>query len=335
MTDVRKIAKWTVVVLSLGIVIGSLLFIIRQSRPKPPLQLTGVVLRRDTDPRKQIPIADAEVTATTESTTTRTVSDASGLFSFTLLAREGEPQIAKLVFDQSGYVPLEIPKATGNQLYLAYMTPLPEKMILPVNQKVITLSNVLVRYTEKATVTNNTGSLVKPFQVVNTGNLPCNETEPCSPDGKWKATIYSFVEQGHDQVFRHPRLACIAGPCPFTRIESQDLTEDGHDLKISVRNWSDTATYLLEAEVSQTITTDAVRQSYPTEFGSSMSFILPASAQGPSIEADVDGQPIVFPLGPDLLVSWGTCSVKVAADKTKAYRCDLKPGYRFPPVTGR
>jgi hypothetical protein len=334
MTDVRKIAKWAVAVLSLAILIGSVLFIIRQSRPKPPLRLTGVVLRRDTDPRKQIPLADAEVTATTASTTTRTVSDPSGLFSFTLPAREGEPQVAKLAFAHSGYEPLDITNATGNQLYLAYMKPLPEKMTMPVNQKVVTLSNVRVRYTEKATVTNNIGPLVKPFQVVNKGNVPCDQTQPCSPDGKWKATIYSFVEQGHDQVFRHPRLACIAGPCPFTRIESQDLVDDGHSLKISVRNWSDTATFLLEAEVSQTITTDVVRQSYPTEFGSSMSFILPASAQGPSVEADVDGQPIVFPLGPDLLVSWGTCSVKVAPDKTKAFRCDLKPGYRFPPASG-
>jgi hypothetical protein len=335
MTDVRKIAKWAVAVLSLAILIGSVLFIIRQSRPKPPLQLTGVVLRRDTDPRKQIPLADAEVTATTASTTTRTLSDASGFFSFTLPPREGEPQVAKLAFAHSEYVPFDISEATGNQLYLAYMTPLPEKMILPVTHKVTTLSNVRVRYTEKATVTNNIGPLVKPFQVVNTGNIPCDQSEPCSPDHKWKATIYSFVEQGHDHVFRHPRLACIAGPCPFTRIESPDLVEDAHDLKISVRNWSDTATFLLEAEVSQTRTTDVVRQSYPTEFGSSMSFILPASAQGPSVEADVDGQPIVFPLGPDLLVSWGTCSVKVAPDKTRAYRCDLKAGYRFPPAAGR
>jgi hypothetical protein len=329
MINGRNIAIWATAVLSVAIVIGSLLFIIRQSRPKPPLHLTGVTLRRDTDPRKQIPIADAEVTASTFSTATRTVSDASGLFSFTLPAEEGEPQVAKLAFAHPGYLPLEISAATGNQLYLAYMTPLPQKMMAPVTGKVSTLSNVRVRYSEKATVTNNTGPLVKPFEIVNTGNVPCYQREPCSPDGEWKASIVSFVEHGGDQVFRHPRLACIAGPCPFTRIESQDLVSDGHDLKISVRNWSDTATFLLEAEVSQTIISDVVRQSYPTIFGPSMSFILPASAEGPSIEADLDGQPIVFPLGPDLIVSWGTCSVKVSPDQTKLYRCDLKPEYRF------
>ncbi len=335
MTDVRNIAKWTVAVLSMAIVVGSLLFIIRQSRPKPPIRLTGITLRRDTDPRKQIPIADAEVTATTDFTVTKTVSDASGLFSLTLPAEEGEPQVAKLTFAHPGYLPFQISRATGNQLYLAYMTPTPEKMVSPVTGNMVTLASIRVRYSEKATITNNTGSLVKAFEVVNTGNVPCSPNEPCSPDNKWKATIYSFVEHGQDQLFRHPRLACIAGPCPFTRIEAQDLVADGHDLKISIRNWSDTATFLLEAEVSQTITTDVVRQSYPTIFGSSMSFILPATAEGPSIEADLNGQPIVFPLGPDLIVSWGTCSVQVSPDQTKVYRCDLKPGYRFQPPAGR
>lgn len=335
MIEWRKIAIWATAVLSIIIVIGSLLFIIRQSRPKPPLRLTGVTLRRDTDPRKQIPIAGAEVTASTISTVTRTLSDASGSFSFTFPAQEGEPQVANLAFAHSGYRPLEISSATGNQLYLAYMTPVPQKIMAPVSRNVSTLSNVRVRYSEKAMITNNIGPLVKPFEVVNTGNMPCNQHEPCSPDGKWKATVNSFVEHGGEQVFRHSRLACIAGPCPFTRIESQDLVADGHDLKISVRNWSDTATFLLEAEVSQTIVSDVVRQSYPTIFGPSMSFILPASAEGPSIEADVNGQPIVFPLGPDLIVSWGTCSVKVSPDQTKLYRCDLKPGYQFPADDGR
>ncbi len=329
MIDGRKIAIGATVVLSVAIVVGSLLFIIRQSRPKPPLRLTGVTLQRDTDPRKQIPIAGAEVTARTLSTVIRTVSDASGLFSFTIPVEEGGPQVPKLVVAHSGYLPLEISEATGNQLYLAYMTPVPQKMVSPVTGRVSIFSNVRLRYSEKATVTNNIGPLVKPFEVVNTGNIPCKNQEPCSPDGKWKASVDSFVEHGGDHEFRHARLACIAGPCPFTRIESQDLLADGHDLKISVRNWSDTATFLLEAEVSQTIITDVVRQSYPTIFGPSMSFILPASAEGPSIEADVNGQPIVFPLGPDLIVSWGTCSVKVSPDQTKLYRCDLKPEYRF------
>ena len=85
----------------------------------------------------------------------------------------------------------------------------------------------------------------------------------------------------------------------------------------------------MEAEVVQTIGTEIVRRSYPAIFGRSMNFTLPASAQGPSIEAEVDGSQIVFPLGPRLLLSWADCHVELDPDRTKLYRCDLKPQYVF------
>jgi hypothetical protein len=74
---------------------------------------------------------------------------------------------------------------------------------------------------------------------------------------------------------------------------------------------------------------DAIRQAYPAIYGRAMSFTLPAAAEGPSVEADLGEADIVFPLGPDLLLSWADCSLQVGADQTKLYRCDLKPGYEF------
>jgi hypothetical protein len=74
---------------------------------------------------------------------------------------------------------------------------------------------------------------------------------------------------------------------------------------------------------------DMIRQSYPIIFGRTMNFTLPGTAEGPSIEAAVNGNDIVFPLGPALILSWGTCTVKVDADRSKLIRCELKPGYRF------
>ena len=74
---------------------------------------------------------------------------------------------------------------------------------------------------------------------------------------------------------------------------------------------------------------DAIRQAYPAIYGRSMSFTLPATAEGPSIEADLGGGEIVFPLGPALQLSWAECSLQMAADQTKLYRCELKPGYQF------
>jgi hypothetical protein len=74
---------------------------------------------------------------------------------------------------------------------------------------------------------------------------------------------------------------------------------------------------------------DMVRHSYPVIFGGSMNFTLPPGAQGPSIEAEMNGLDIVFPLGPKLILSWANCSVEFSPDQTKLYRCKLRPGFRF------
>jgi hypothetical protein len=60
-----------------------------------------------------------------------------------------------------------------------------------------------------------------------------------------------------------------------------------------------------------------------------MNFTLPALAKGLSIEAEVDGSEIVFPLGPELQLSWATCRFDSGPEGTKQYRCELKAGYRF------
>jgi hypothetical protein len=88
-------------------------------------------------------------------------------------------------------------------------------------------------------------------------------------------------------------------------------------------------TFLVEAEVVRTMLSDTIRQAHPSIFGQDMTFTLPVTGQGPSVEAEVDGLRIVFPLGPDLSLSWASCNVQVASNRTKLYSCELKPGYRF------
>jgi hypothetical protein len=56
---------------------------------------------------------------------------------------------------------------------------------------------------------------------------------------------------------------------------------------------------------------------------------LPASAEAVSIQADVDGSMIVFPLGPALYLSWADCQLSLNKDQSKIYRCELKPGFQF------
>jgi hypothetical protein len=85
----------------------------------------------------------------------------------------------------------------------------------------------------------------------------------------------------------------------------------------------------LEAEVFGQQVSENVRQSYPVIFGRNFDFSLPAAAEGPSLEAELGGTPITFPLGPDPNLSWAACTVTTAKDHAKTYRCELKPGYKF------
>jgi hypothetical protein len=87
--------------------------------------------------------------------------------------------------------------------------------------------------------------------------------------------------------------------------------------------------FLLEAQVVHSMSGDMVRQSYPVKIGPGMDFTLPPIAQGLSIEAEISGVDVVYPLGPSLAVSWATCTVSVDSDRAKRYHCDLKAGYRF------
>jgi hypothetical protein len=176
------------------------------------------------------------------------------------------------------------------------------------------------------------GSAVRTFQVGNKGNVPCDHRSPCSPDGKWKAASASVsLDAGADHTFGNVRASCIAGPCPFTRIDSSGFIQGGRNIRVSASDWSDTATFLLEAEVYQTAISSNVRELYPVIFGRTLNFTLPPTQEGVSLEADVDGSPMVFPLGPNLNLSWATCTVRTGTDteKTTVYRCELKPDYRF------
>ncbi len=60
-----------------------------------------------------------------------------------------------------------------------------------------------------------------------------------------------------------------------------------------------------------------------------MNFTLPATAEGPSIEAELDGNAIVFPLGRSLNLSWANCRMETGTDRSKRYVCELKPQYQF------
>ncbi len=298
-----------------------------------PIVLTGVTLVENNDPKNQVPIAGADVSATRGTETVRTTSDSSGLWRITLPPQQASsqqpPPSIRLSFKHSGYQPVDMAVYGSHRIFIARLTPIAELVNADSRKSDIVISNVRVRYSEKSTSTSNTGSLAEELQVPNQGGYPCSGAKTCSPDGKWKATERSFSIGAQGNELRRTRLSCVAGPCPFSKVVTQDLVDQGRTMKITILNWSDTVTYLLEAEVVRTEVSDIIRQSYPAHLGDSMTFSLPNTAEGPSIEAELAKQDIVFPLGPFLKLSWAYCTEKPGQNDSKLYRCDLKPGYRF------
>jgi len=299
---------------------------------KNPVYIRGAVVATDSDPTKELPVADVEVTVINGSPGDSVRTDASGFFSIPMPLRRrmrlGQP--VGLTFRHPDYQPLDLPDVTGEKLYIAHLIPLAGVAPARVHGPEVRIANIVAKYSINTTTVINVGSAVKPFQVVNTGNIPCEGQRPCSPDGKWKAAIgTALLDAGRGNEFHNARASCVAGPCPFTRIENDNFETAGRILKVSALNWSDTTTFLLEAEVYKPVVSDILRQSYPVTFDRALTFTLPGAAEGVSIEAELDGAMIVFPLGPKLFLSWASCQSLVNKDQTKVYRCELKPGYRF------
>lgn len=328
MTGRERITAWVAGVLLLGGAVGTMVWMQRVRPNQQPVVVSGVVLVRDNNPANQTPISGADVTAATASAMVSTKSDVSGLYRVSLPPRSREEPIM-LTFEHSGYLTMELTAPAGMLVVARMASSAP--LETPVQKQAESvIATPRIRYSVKNTMATNIGSAVETFDVENTGNVPCNNSPPCSPDNEWKAASKSYtMDAGEGNDYRNVRVSCIAGPCPFTKIESETQSGNNRLLKVTVLDWSDPTTFLVEAEVSQTRVGDIVRQSYPVIFGSTMNFTLPPGAEGPSIEAELNRNDIVFPLGPDLILSWANCTMKVSPGQGQLYRCELKAGYQF------
>jgi hypothetical protein len=295
-------------------------------RHRPLTELTGVVLQQDRDPAKQPPIKGAEVFLSGGLSQGSAWSDAAGLFHLKLRPGVRIGQSATLIVRHQDYIAARILEILQDRLYVIRVVPAPSHISNPQ-----ILTDLKIRYTVRSTRTEDVSSAMKRFEVVNQGDVPCRDRFPCSPDGKWKATIGRVtLDAVEGSEFHNARVTCIAGPCPFTRIEKDGFSAGGRSISVAVRDWSDTVSFVLEADVTRSVTSETVRQAFPVLFNQVLSFTLPASAQGTTIEATLDGMDIVYPLGPALELSWADCSVTVTKNDVKLVRCTLKPGYQFP-----
>jgi hypothetical protein len=331
--------KIILIIVAVAVVGSAAIFLLRRQHIWHPnfSTIRGAVIRHDEDASKELPIADVVVTGSRGTMTVTARTDASGYFELKFPEPIWPGQTVDLKFRNGDYKPLDVHlkmafRSTVRRLVIAAMQPIPQPVVSESGASPSVVSNIRIRYTVSSQQEDNVGSVVKTFQVVNRGNIPCRHFAPCSPGGEWKAANGSItLDAGQDNQFRNVRVSCIAGPCPFTRINTSGFAQGGRTIVASALNWSDTATFLVEAEVFHTALVSNVRESYPVIYDRALNFSLPASEEGVSIEAEIGGQPMVFPLGPNLDLSWATCTSRTngEAKQSAIYRCELKQGYRF------
>jgi hypothetical protein len=332
----NKIQIWMAVALAGAITVGLVWFGIRHWRPRWTI-IQGATIRGDSDTRKQSPIAGVSISASHGSDVVTTQSDPSGYFKIAFPGTVLPGQTVNLSFSHSDYRAVDMSvtirfRSSLRQLLVVAMEPATAQPNVDPDPSSSVVSNIKVRYTVNSQDEENIGNAVKTFQVINQGNIPCRHQNPCSPDGQWKAATASVeldAETGNE--FRDARASCIAGPCPFTRIDSSRFAAGGRTIAVSALDWSDTATFLLEAEVFHKAIVSNVRESFPVVFGRALTFTLPPTAEGVSLEAELNGMQMVFPLGPELNLSWAECSTRSGSngEESRVYQCELKPGYHF------
>jgi hypothetical protein len=313
-----------------------LIFGLRHWRPRWSV-IQGAVIRSDSDVRKQQPIAGVQITARYSESSVSTQSDASGYFRIAIPGAVLPGRTVMLSFQRRGYKSLALPvvirfRSSLRNLIVAAMQPAAAAAAENPQIAPTVVSNIRVRYTVNDQKQENVGSAVRTFVVYNKANVPCRHQGPCSPDGYWKAATGSIrLDAGAGNVFRNARASCIAGPCPFTKIDSSGFAQGGRIITASALDWSGPATFLLQAEVYQTTTVSKVRESYPVIFGRGFNFSVPPTGEGVSLETELGGVQIIFPLSPKLDMGWAACTARNGASEANSsfYQCELKPGYRF------
>jgi hypothetical protein len=320
--------KFLLIVLLLAIP-ASLLWVRHLKRRT--VTVVGAVITRSSDPAKELPIAGVRVSTQEGRLAAESVSDSSGLYKLTMrrLLLFGSRGIT-VHFRHPEYQPLNLYIPVTGALTVAKLVPVSRANRSEDNGSKQIVASPVVRYSIKRATEENVGSAARSFVVSNQGNVPCNGASLCSPDKKWKAAIGSIsLDAGTGHEFRNARASCIAGPCPFTRIDTSNLGHPGQVIHVSAVTWSDTATFLVEAEVVHPMVSDVVRYSYPFISDNALNFTLPHPAEGLSIQAELNSQNIIFPVGPTLMLSWADCNARSNPDQTRVYRCELKSGYRL------
>ena len=95
-----------------------------------------------------------------------------------------------------------------------------------------------------------------PLRVVSTSSptpnrdsMPCDQREPCSPDGKWFAALTELtVRAGEGEELRNARISCDGNSCGWRKDLYPEYSDDKRVVVGKVLTWSKPVVLRLEAE---------------------------------------------------------------------------------------
>ncbi len=322
-----------------GILLATaLLLLMRRDSSLGSLEIQGAVLRQDPDLRRQQPIADARVEVRSGRSLWTGETNGEGYFRIPIRKILLPGSQFSFTITHSDFEPLHVATSVGlraarHQLHIFRLIPTtPDSSQQAPGASPVRVTGLRVRFVENGSTENNIGSISRTFEVKNRGNQPCDPKSTCSPDGRWRAAQMQLpLNAGAGNRFEQLRVSCIAGPCPFTRTATSTDAHNASLMTVKAWDWSDTATFLVEAEVYHTSFSSAVHHLFPVLFGRTLNFTLPSNEEGVSLEAELNGTMMVFPLGPEGDLSWASCVVRESdsSNPMHVYHCELKPGFSF------
>ncbi len=147
------------------------------SKPKDLRSITGAVLRQDPDFGKQLPIANAQISLGDHLSDSAVSSDSAGRFQLMLRSGVRVGQMATLRVRHPGYRPMDLSEYLLDRLYIVRMVPINQGSDASLAPPLV-LSDIRVRSATRSEISVNAGSALKTFEVVNTGDVPCDRRRP-------------------------------------------------------------------------------------------------------------------------------------------------------------
>jgi hypothetical protein len=308
---------WGAVIGAVGVAVGAGAppLVNRIINPPQPITFSAVIMRSDANEAKRFAIKDVDVTYQGGGVERHQKTDQSGFVIIPFGSSINPGTLVELKFRHPCYQEFDETIAPTNVPYTLYLWPAAPEHGATCADPTITAISLTFR---KTYLTKST-----TFQVPNRGTVRCRR-QPCSPDGKWQAVIVSAsLDAGSGNTFAQGSVTCIAGPCPFSEIVNDGFSKGGPTISASIRNWSDTVTYVLRGELGGGPTSPVTVAGRTFDFSVSHSDLpnLQITAQTSA------GQSLVSDIAVGT-IPWATCQTNELTS-TINYHCTLRPDYRF------